>query len=388
MTKSHKSLQIIIVAVIGICLLAGTGPAIQAAEPLTSPCLNDGKKWRVGYYEGGTYSSYQDSFLAIINGLSKVGWISPITPPSGMETNRDLWQWLAQSVDSDYLEFVDDAFYSANWEKARREKLRDEIIQRLNKPGDIDLMIAMGTWAGQDLSTDRHHTPVIAASISDPIGSGIVKSPRDEGLAHIHARVDPRQYERQVETFHDIVQFDTLGIVYENTDSGRTYAAVDKVHSVAGNRGFDVTSCLITEGVEDVQVAQADTARCFRELADKADAIYVTMHIGVNSDSIPELVGIANAHGIPTFSQAGSDEVRQGFLMSISNADLSGIGRFHAEAMAKIFNGATPRELEMVFETPKKIAINLKTAEVIGFEVSTAILKQADEIFEVIPAPQ
>ena len=388
MMKSRNILQIKLVAVIGICLIACSVQAIPAAETGTSPCQNDGKKWRIGYYQGGAYSEYQDAFLAIVDGLAQLGWIGQVTPPSDLETNRERWQWLAQSVDGDCLQFVGDAFYSADWEKDRREKLRDEIIQRLNDRGDIDLMMAMGTWAGQDLATDRHHTPVVAASISDPIGSGIVKSRRDEGLEHIHAKVDPRQYERQVETFHDIVRFEKLGIVYEDTDSGRTYAAVDKAHSVAENRGFSVVSCLITEGVEDVKLAQADIARCFRDLADKVDAIYVTMHMGVNEDSIPELVGIANAHRIPTFSQAGSEEVRQGFLMSLSTADRSGIGRFHAEAMAKIFNGARPRDLEMVFETPQKIAINLKTAEIIGFEVSTAILKQADEVFEAIPASE
>ena len=149
MMKSCNILQIKLVAVIGICLIACSVQAIPAAETGTSPCQNDGKKWRIGYYQGGAYSEYQDAFLAIVNGLAQLGWIGQVTPPSDLETNRERWEWLAQSVDGDCLQFVGDAFYSADWEKDRREKLRDEIIQRLNDRGDIDLMMAGHTHGMQ-----------------------------------------------------------------------------------------------------------------------------------------------------------------------------------------------------------------------------------------------
>jgi ABC-type uncharacterized transport system substrate-binding protein len=90
---------------------------------------------------------------------------------------------------------------------------------------------------------------------------------------------------------------------------------------------------------------------------------------------------------IPTFSQAFSDEVRHGVLLSISLADFSYIGDFYALTIAKIFNGAKPRNLNQIFLNPPKIAINLKTAQLIGYDPSVDIVGAADEIFTEIAEP-
>ena len=99
-------------------------------------------------------------------------------------------------------------------------------------------------------------------------------------------------------------------------------------------------------------------------------------------------MGIVNNRRIPTFSQAGSGEVEAGFLVSISHAGYKYVGQFHAETIAKIFNGAMPNQLNQVFEQPPKIAINLRTAEMIGFDPPIVILGAADEIFTEIPVSQ
>ena len=104
-------------------------------------------------------------------------------------------------------------------------------------------MIAMGTWAGKDLANNRHHTPMMVLSTSDPIGSGIIKSVEDSGLDHVHARVDPYRYERQVRIFHDLVTFKKLGVAYEDSVIGRSYAAVEMIENVAKERNFEVFHC-------------------------------------------------------------------------------------------------------------------------------------------------
>ncbi|MCB1824761.1 MAG: hypothetical protein KDJ54_09400 [Candidatus Competibacteraceae bacterium] len=52
--------------------------------------------------------------------------------------------------------------------------------------------------------------------------------------------------------------------------------------------------------------------------------------------------------------------------------------------MAKIFNGAKPRQLNQVFEEGPTIALNLKTAEIIGLYLKAEILAAADEIYQEI----
>ena len=90
---------------------------------------------------------------------------------------------------------------------------------------------------------------------------------------------------------------------------------------------------------------------------------------------------------VPTFSQAGSREVRYGFLMSISRPSFKPVGRFLAATVAKVLNGAQPRELNQLFEEAPSIAINLKTAEVIGLYLYADVLAAADEIYRDIESP-
>jgi ABC-type uncharacterized transport system substrate-binding protein len=264
------------------------------------------------------------------------------------------------------------------------------IIERLNKRKDIDLMIAMGTWAGQDLANDKHSTPTEVISASDPIASGIIKSVEDSGFDHIHAQIDPYRYERQLRVFHDIVGFKKMGICYEDTEAGRSYAAVDTVEKISKERGFQIVRAFTKSDVADTKLAEESVKKAFKDLVKKCDAIYVTVQGGVSYRSIPKLVEITNSHQIPTFSQSGSEEVKYGFLASLSQAGFKYIGEFHAQIIAKILNGAQPRKLRQLFEEPPKIAINLKTAEIIGFDPPVDILLAADEIFQEIrnPTPQ
>ena len=99
-----------------------------------------------------------------------------------------------------HVEFVGDAHYTAgDFDPERRKQVRPEIIERLSQRQDIDLMIAMGTWAGQDLANDAVTTPIVVASTSDPVASKIIPSPDDSGRPNLHAKVEPGRYGRQVE---------------------------------------------------------------------------------------------------------------------------------------------------------------------------------------------
>jgi ABC-type uncharacterized transport system substrate-binding protein len=135
------------------------------------------------------------------------------------------------------------------------------------------------------------------------------------------------------------------------------------------------------------ETAYQSVYACFEKLKDKVDALYVTRQHGVDAVSVPELAQRAISAKIPTFSQAGSDEVKAGLLMSISQAGWKYVGKFHAESIAKILNGAEPRQLNQLFEDPPIIAINLKTAELIGFDPPVDVLSAADEIYQEIAVP-
>ena len=151
---------------------------------------------------------------------------------------------------------------------------------------------------------------------------------------------------------------------------------------------FEIVSCFTKSDIADVSQAEESVVQCFAQLADKVDAIYVTLQGGVNSRSIPKLVNIANEKKIPTFSQSGSEEVKNGFFVSLSQAGFKYVGEFHASTFAKVFNGARPNQLDQMFQEPAKIAINLKISEIIGFDPPMVLLGAADEIYRDITPPK
>lgn len=374
-----------------ILMCLGSFSIFAAADSFRmEPITNKGKKWRIAYYEGGPYTDYQQVLSETIRGLMKLGWIEPAElPVQKGEENKILWDWLATRAKSDYLEFPKDAFYSANWESTIRNEMTDRLMQRFKKTSDINLLIAMGTNAGQDFVNNRHQIPTILVSTNDPIAAGIIKSVQYSGFDHVHATVDPKRYERQVQIFHEIINFKKLGMIYENSDSGKSYAAVDMVEKVAKERGFEIVRCYCQdEAIDDQNARGENVINCFKNLVGKIDALYLTQQGGVNDKTIQDLVKIANTQHIPTFSQAGSLEVKYGILLSLSQANFKYVGEFHAQTIAKIFNGAKPSQIEQLFEDPPKIAINLKTAEMIGFNPPIVMLGAADEIFNEIVPPK
>lgn len=384
-TKNTKMANLILALLISLCILIcffsiGYTDENTKGYP-TTPVKKGEAKWRIGYLEGGDYDEYHTSIDATIRGLMDLGWIKEKQLPvlQGV-TGKSLWEYYSKYLESDYLELVSDGFYSAEWNPDKRKKNKTEFLLRLNEKKDLDIAIAMGTWAGIDLSQGNPHTPIIVLAVNDAVASKIIPDIYNSGNAFIHARVDPDRYERQIRIFHTLIGFKTIGMIYRDDIEGRSYAAIDKVIKVARERGFTIQKCFLDESAE-----QADDEKrliqCFKTLAASVDAIYVTGQKAVNPDTIPVLAAIAREAKIPTFSQSGSEDVKKGLLLSISQAGFKYVGKFYAENIAKILNGAMPGDLNQIFEDPSKIALNLSTARAIDYYPTLDVLSSADEIY-------
>ncbi len=382
-TTTPKTIPAILAGILFFALVQHfLSAGVHADEYRIAPVTNHGKKWRVGYYQGGPYVNYPANLKAIAKGLAELGWLEYNRPPKAENPSdaREVWQSLTQAR-SNCLQFVASAFYSADWNEALRTANRTAILKRL-RAKQLDFMIAMGTWAGQDLANNLHSIPTMVVSSSDPVASGIVKNADRSGFDHVHARCEPLRYIQQVQLFYDIVGFKRLGVVYENSLVGKSYAALADIRSVAAERGFELVTCQAPwSGMSELK-CMSNLVHCHEMLAPRIDALFLTVHQGVVLKYMDEIMKPLMAFKIPTWSQRGPQEVRHGVLLSISRGDFQSIGMYHAKIMAKIFNGAHPGELDQIFEDPKKIAINLKTAQAIGFKIPRGLMQVADEVYK------
>lgn len=361
-------------------------PALAADEFLTKPTTHQGKKWRIAYIEGGAFKDYRESLVSTVEGLMDLEWIEkkPIPKDSTTDTSK-LWKWLATEIKSNYIEFVSDAYWAANYNKEKRTQNKATMLTRLNEQKDIDLIIAMGTAAGLDVANNEHYTPTVIGSVADPVVSKIIKSANDSGFDHIMARVDPDRYERQINVFYEIIGFKRLGVVYEDSAEGRAIAALESVNKIAKQKNFTVVTCHAPFASPELQKGAKDLVPCYEELSKKVDALYITNKSSLTTSNIQSLLKILEPHKIATFAQMGSDMVKRGVLLSIAAPPrFRAVGMFYAQSIAKIFNGASPRKLPQEFQGSPRIAINLAAAKKIGFDPAVDILGAADEIYEEI----
>jgi ABC-type uncharacterized transport system substrate-binding protein len=357
---------------------AQPAPRQWPTTPIEKP---DGKPWRIGYFESGDYDNYPQNLKTIAEALADLGWVEFPSPIPANLSGEQLWQWLSRHAKSRYLQFPANAYWSDRFDPKQRSLVRSSIARRIHGHGDIDLILAMGTWAGQDMVALGAPAPTIVVSVSDPVGSGIIASPEDSGLDNLNCRVSPQRYRKQIHLFHEIIPFKRLGMIYENTTEGRTYAAVDDVEAEARASGFSVDLCEAPfSGIDQKQIQQ-NALSCYKKLANSVDAMYITVHRGTDGDAIRPVAQLLREKHIPSFSMRGPGEVKEGILMSMAQDSYADIGMFHAKAIARIFHGAKPRELSQIWSDPPSIVLNFQTMREIGFDPPVDVLLAVDTLY-------
>lgn len=375
--------------VVGLCSISLEVMAVKGDQFSTAPVLQKGKKWRVAFWQSGPWLTYPPRAYGFVEELMALGWVdkASLPPPKDANDAKTLWDWLAKDAKSPYLEFPADLFFDANWDKGLRSEQKLGILER-GKKGELDVVIVAGTETAKELANNEHAIPTLVMSVSDAVKAGIVSSADDSGRDHLNAGVSPKRYTRQLQLFHQVFKFKRLGMIYEGTAAGKTYAAFADAEALAKEHGFKLVTCnaVDTELNTELKAAEDAYLKCVREISPRIDAMYVSAHRAVGT-KIVEIATIFNQAKIPTFSQLGSDQVKYGLLMSIAQSSRRYEGRTVARKMAQIFHGAKPRELNQVVDEPNRIAINMKAAALIGYEPATDVLDLVDEVYKKIEIP-
>jgi putative ABC transport system substrate-binding protein len=98
------------------------------------------------------------------------------------------------------------------------------------------------------------------------------------------------------------------------------------------------------------------------------------------SDEPADFVRLATEAGLPSICE-WRGLVERGCLLAYG-PDLSELRRRTAHYVARILRGAAPSELPIEGPTHFELAINLKTARVLGLQVPPTLLARADEVIE------
>jgi putative ABC transport system substrate-binding protein len=244
----------------------------------------------------------------------------------------------------------------------------DSVAQGLVET-DVDLILSITTPATQaaQRATAGTDIPVVFVPVTDPVGAGLVDSLKRPG-GNITGVTFGTQEGRRLEWLVQVVPtIERIYVPYNPEDQSAILAL-----EVASTTATKLDVELITHEVRNPeQVVDA-----IENIPEEADAIFF-LPDSLVSTRMPDFIQAAIESQLPT-SGANIEVVKDGILTSYGMEQTSS-GKQAAHLAAQIFQGARPADLPV--ETAEFFsAVNLKTAETIGLDISNEILLQADII--------
>lgn len=358
-----------------LCILGLSFPAWSArAEPAAA---GSPAPLRVIYLEGGDYDNYTETLYGLFAGLARLGVI-PRTPDRA--DAPAMWRQAA-AMPSGVIRFQEDGFHSAGWDPEMRRLHKEAILRRIREKGDVDLILALGTWAGVDMATDDHQTPVMVLSTSDAYAAGIIKTPTASGRAHVYAVIAPDWLPRQIFFYHRLFHFKRLGVTYDDSADGRNAVGLHMLHRLSGLLDFILVECADKLDIPDQKESCRRLLACHETLAASVDGMYITAGNALLPENIPGLTAPFTRRGIPTFAQSAPGGVARGILLDISQSIPESEGRFAASALVQIMNGVQPDQAAHLFEGDITISLNLSTARAIGWKPPFSLLQALDAVY-------
>jgi putative tryptophan/tyrosine transport system substrate-binding protein len=212
--------------------------------------------------------------------------------------------------------------------------------------------------------------PIVAVSVGDPIGTGLVSGlARPGGNVTGLSNMAAETAGKSVGLLRDMLPSIRRVAVLANPVDPFTKPFLEQVQLSGDTAGIEIKPVAMARGLDEVEGAFAAIAR------ERADAV-VVQGIFFSKD----VADIAIKHRLPTASVLRS-YVDAGGLISYG-ANLPDMFRRSALFVHKILRGAKPADLPVEQPTTFELALNLQTAKAIGLTVPEAFRLRADVVIE------
>ena len=373
---------------IAVCILL---PSAVSAEELTEETAphgkSDGSPFRIAYVDYDEYLPASRQLYYILAGLEENGWIRegslPFTIDSvneGSMSTKEMYDVLLKADLGPYIEFADDAFFYLGYEDA--EDIANVLTERAGK--DIDLVLTFGTSAGVFVKGLDLPVPMIDFSATDPVASGIIESTdADSGNPNVWAQVEPSLPLRQLKYYYSILPFHNLGVIIYGDE---TISGVPDIEASSKELGFN----LIKYNIEEQQRETPEELDRYYGLVEDSilkildegiDAFFLTVDLINDPERLKSLLDHFYERGIPVYLMDDVEAVKNGALMLISANDLVNVGRFVADAVIRVFDGAEAGKLPCVYTSAPSIYLNYDSAIRIHYPLEFSLLAACEEIF-------
>ena len=239
---------------------------------------------------------------------------------------------------------------------------------------NVDVIMAITRAAALAAQQATRTIPIVAVSVADLVGSGLVTSlARPGGNITGLGNWGVELAAKRVELLNEAVAGLTTVVLFVNPgDPGLAKIFVEESKAAADRLG------LSTQTVEITTPEEFEAGFAAIPQSGKPGII-------VNNDSLlfmqaDRIARLALARGVPLLGIAGM-MTKKGALLSYG-PDILAIFRRSATYVDKILKGARPADLPVEQPTAFQLSLTLKTAKALGLVLPPTLLSRADEVIE------
>jgi putative ABC transport system substrate-binding protein len=255
----------------------------------------------------------------------------------------------------------------ADGDLARFPALVDELVRL--KP---DLMLAGNNQAAIVMKQATGSIPIVAPTLFDPIGLGLVASLARPGGNVTGLTSQDTLPEKNLELAAEAIRGAVkIGVLFNPSFQGHAIRR-KAVEAAAAARAINLVS------VEASLPADLDAA--FQSMARQRVDCVIVLGEPMFFTERRRIAALAIEARLPTMFVA-REHVEAGGLMSYGG-NLRANFQYAADYVDRILRGAKPADLPVEQPTKLDLVINIKTAKAIGLTIPEAFLLRADEVIE------
>jgi putative tryptophan/tyrosine transport system substrate-binding protein len=236
-----------------------------------------------------------------------------------------------------------------------------------------DVIVAEGTAAIRAAKTATQTIPIVMATSSDPVGTGLVASLQRPGGNVTGPSLQTAELSgKRLQLLTEIVPGLARVAVLSNPLNPSIAAVVEQMKAAAQSLGINIH-------VVEVQAPDQFESAFAAVMSARAGALIVLPDPMLYGQH-PRIVTFATAYHLPALFP--EKEVAEAGGLITYGPSIPASFRRAATYVDKILRGAKPADLPVEQPTTFELAVNLQTARAIGITIPTSIVVLADEVIE------
>jgi len=299
-----------------------------------------GKVYRIGWLSAGL--PIDAPWKAFVGGLRERGW-----------------------VEGKNVSFV---ILTSEGKSERLGALAAELVAR-----KVDLIVAAGTPPALAAAKATTTIPIVFWGVGDPVGTGLVESLARPGRNVTGTgAIGPALTVKMLEVLKEALPKASRIAMFFNDAFPLLVSIRPEIQATARHLGFTLTPIQV-RSADEIETAFATVVR------GNFDALFIVGQpfLAAERARVAKLALEGRVPAMSPFNVA----TEAGLLMSYGNRFVDDLKRV-PDFIDRIFKGAKPADLPVEQPTTFHLAINLRTARLIGVSLPPALIARADEVIE------